>query len=555
MNHRPVRPRRLALALALVASTAPLPALAQNAPAAAHAQRSNAMLDRLFTEWRAFEASGKVGAVHDYREPAMVRKAAELKRFQARLDAIDRTGWSVPDKVDWNMLRAEMNGLDFDLRVLRPWQRDPAYYATLWAAQSDTPEHEGPVAHGAIELWQFRFPLDAAAEAKLTRELATIAPFLAQGRENLTGNARDLWAAGIVTMEGQAATLADLAPRVAGNGAALRRAVADAQKATGDFIGWLKAELPKKDGPSGVGRENYDWYLRNVQLSPLDWAGEVAIMERELGRSHAALRLEENRNRALPLLPGADSPAAYDAQAKAAVRKYLAFLGDREILTVRDYMEPALMERIGSFVPPDRQNFFHIAMHRAPMTLWTHFYHWFDLANMKADPHPRPIRRGPLLYNVWVSRSEGQATAMEEAMLHAGLFDDQPRAREIVWIMQAQRAARGLASLYAHANIFTMKEAQDFQVARTPNGWMSPTLELLAFEQQLYLRQPGYGTSYITGKHQVDKLMGELAERDPKAFSVKRFYDGLNTHGMIPMSMVRWEMLGDDSEAKAIGAE
>jgi hypothetical protein len=548
--------RLAAPAACLLALVAPAFAAAQDNPRPqAAARTSNAMLDRLFTEWRGFEASGKVDGAHDYRPAAMARKAADLKTFQSRLAAIDRTGWSVADRVDWNLLRAEMNGLDFDLRVLRPWQRDPAFYATLWAAQSDTPDHEGPVAHGAIELWQYSFPLNAASEAKLARELATIAPFLAQGRTNLTGNARDLWSAGIVTMEGQAATLAALAPRVANNGPALRHAVADARRATDDFIVWLKAELPKKDGPSGVGRENYDWYLKNVQLSPLDWAGEVAILERELGRSHAALRLEENRNRALPQLPGADSPQAYDAQAKAAVRKYLAFLGDRRILTVRDYMEPALMERIGEYVPPDRQNFFHIAMHRAPMTLWTHFYHWFDLANMRADPHPRPIRRGPLLYNVWVSRSEGQATAMEEAMLHAGLFDDQPRAREIVWIMQAQRAARGLASLYAHANIFTMKQAQDFQVARTPNGWMSPTLELLAFEQQLYLRQPGYGTSYITGKHQVDKLFGEMAERDPRNFSVRAFYDDLNTHGMIPMSLIRWEMLGDDSEVKAIGAD
>jgi len=28
--------------------------------------------------------------------------------------------------------------------------------------------------------------------------------------------------------------------------------------------------------------------------------------------------------------------------------------------------------------------------------------------------------------------------------MHAGLYDDTPRSREIVWIMLAQRAARGL---------------------------------------------------------------------------------------------------------------
>ena len=74
--------------------------------------------------------------------------------------------------------------------------------------------------------------------------------------------------------------------------------------------------------------------------------------------------------------------------------------------------------------------------------------------------------------------------------------------------MLAQRAARGLASLYAHANEFTMKEARDFHVEWTPRGWMREDLDLLGFEQQLYLRQPGYGTSYVTGKYLIERLIG-----------------------------------------------
>ena len=34
---------------------------------------------------------------------------------------------------------AEMNGLEFDHRVLKPWERMPAFYATFWAEQSDVP--------------------------------------------------------------------------------------------------------------------------------------------------------------------------------------------------------------------------------------------------------------------------------------------------------------------------------------------------------------------------------------------------------------------------------
>jgi hypothetical protein len=211
------------------------------------------------------------------------------------------------------------------------------------------------------------------------------------------------------------------------------------------------------------------------------------------------------------------------------------------------------MEQAGTYKPPEQQDFFQIVKTRAPKTLYTHFYHWWDLAREAKRPNPSPIRREPLLYNIWLSRAEGQATAFEEAMLHAGLFDDEPRARELVWIMQAQRAARGLASLYAQANIIDLNAAMKMQVERTPNGYMSPTLPLLAGEQQTYLRLPGYGPSYITGKAMIDKLFAELAEKRGKDFKVRDFYDEFNRFGMIPVPLIRWEWLGADDEAKAMG--
>lgn len=135
-------------------------------------------------------------------------------------------------------------------------------------------------------------------------------------------------------------------------------------------------------------------------------------------------------------------------------------------------------------------------------------------------------------------------------MLHAGLYDDNPRVREIVWIMLAQRAARGLGSLYAHANMFTLEEASTFQVRWTPNAWMSPKPDLLAFEQQLYMRQPGYGSSYVTGKHQIEKLLAEYADLKGKDFKLHDFFSELNASGLIPVSLIRWEMTGRDEEVK-----
>ncbi len=93
--------------------------------------------------------------------------------------------------------------------------------------------------------------------------------------------------------------------------------------ATEEFASWLRAEAPKKTGPSGIGKDQYTWYLRNVLLVPLSWDEEVTITKRELARAHASLRLEENRNRRLPPLATADTPEAYDALQNRAIARYL----------------------------------------------------------------------------------------------------------------------------------------------------------------------------------------------------------------------------------------
>ena len=51
---------------------------------------------------------------------------------------------------------------------------------------------------------------------------------------------------------------------------------------------------------------------------------------------------------------------------------------------------------------------------------------------------------------------------------------------------------------------------------------MRPDLDLLGFEQQLYLRQPGYGTSYVTGKYLLEDLMRERAHQQGDAIHAAR---------------------------------
>ena len=109
-------------------------------------------LAALFEAWREFERPATTDHVPDYSAGAMEAQHRELADWQARLMALDPAGWPVDKQIEWHLLRAEMNGLDFDHRVRRPWARDPAFYVSVYPAESDVPAHEGPVAHGWIDL-------------------------------------------------------------------------------------------------------------------------------------------------------------------------------------------------------------------------------------------------------------------------------------------------------------------------------------------------------------------------------------------------------------------
>jgi hypothetical protein len=501
-------------------------------------------LVQLFEDWREFQQPVFRDGVPDYSAPGMERQYQELPKYQQRLAAIDTSGWPVEKQIDGLLVGAEMNGLDFDHRVLRPWVRDPGFYAMVVDAESDTPLKEGPVIAGAIELWQLSFPLADPELMGLQARLKAIPAVLEQARGNLVGNARDLWQLGIWSQQGQGAILADLAEKLGSVHPELVPDIEAARRAVDAFKEWLEEELPSKTGPSGVGVENYTWYLRNVHLVPYSWEDELRLMERELARSIANMKLEEHRNRELPPLDLPEDAAAWQARAGVAIEDFLRFLDEEEVMEVKDYMGSALRERIAPYAPPEARHFFAQVDLRDPRVMRCHHIHWIDKARMREDPHSSPIRRVPLLYNIWDSRAEGLATGMEEMMASAGLFDDSPRSRELVYIMVAQRAARAIAGLRVQSNEWSVDEAVVFAAEQTPRGWFRADGNLVLFEQQLYLQQPGYGTSYLTGKALIEDLLAERALQLGDDFVLKEVLEEFFAAGVIPVSLIRWEMTG-----------
>ncbi|MFK7810909.1 MAG: hypothetical protein AB8B59_00350 [Maribacter sp.] len=524
---------------------------------AQQAEKNNyANLVSFFKTWRTFEKPPLLEGAPDYRANTFTNRLPQYEKILKEFNAIDTVGISIAQKVDWHVVRAEIKGYDFNQTILKPWERDPAFYKSLWMDRSDVPGHEGPTHHATTEFWTYEFPLSKEERNRLLRELNVIVPLNKQAKENLTGNAKELWLTGIRTIQNQSRNLNSILehPNVKKD-KKLAKVIKEAILSTDEFVLWLQKEGATKTGPSGIGKENYTYYLQNVHLVPLTWDDEVMILKRELARAWASLKLEEHRNRNLPELVAANSPEEYNRSADASTRSLIDFLKDNEIVTVKDYFEPAIREHLGAFVPAEKRNFFWITAHLDQRPLYSHFYHWFELARMDTEPNKSEIRKGPLLYNIFDSRNEGTATAVEEMFMQAGLYDDNPRVKEIVYIMIAQRAARGLGSLYAQANEMTMEEAGGIHSEYTPRGWMKTEKELLLFEQHLYMRQPGYGSSYITGKYLLEAAMMDFAkmqEMKNEPFKIADFFNQLNAIGNIPISLGHWQMTGNYDQLKSV---
>jgi uncharacterized protein (DUF885 family) len=508
----------------------------------------------LFKEWRTFQAPKKVNGVPDFTPKAVAEQKRGLTALQGRLAAIDPSGWPVSQQIDYHLVRAEMNGMEFDHRVLKPWARNPCFYEVVQAGDSDVPAREGPARPLAIQLWTYKSPLTPQQVAQLSADLRAIPEWLEQGRRNLVENARDLFLLGARVKKDETETLAALATRLGTEHPALVADVERAKKAVEEFGTWLTLRGKGMAKPSGVAVAEYDWYMKNVHLEPYTWRDQLVIVQRELARARTHLELAANRNRDLPKLEMVATEEEYRKRYREAVREFITFLRDRQVFTVPDYYEPALLAREGGFIPPTRlRDFFTQIEYRDLRPMRGHGTHWFDLARMAREPHASAIRRIPLLYNIWDTRAEGFATGFEEIATTAGFLDAAgPRVRELIWVMLAQRGARAMGALMMHSNEWTLDQAVSYAVENTPYGWLPRDGNTVWGEQQLYLEQPGYGTSYLIGKAHIEKLMSDRSQQLGEKFVVRDFFDAFHAAGMIPVSMIRWEMTGLDDEVKAL---
>ena len=137
----------------------------------------------LFKEFREFHKPKMTNGIPDYSAKAMEEKKIGLKHYQDRLAAIDISTWPVSQQVDYHLVRAEMNGMEFYHRVLKPWSRDPCFYLPSQGGA-------GPVIRIDLRIPD-SLPLPEDRIEQFRNKLKAIPVMYEQAKKNLTDGAKD----------------------------------------------------------------------------------------------------------------------------------------------------------------------------------------------------------------------------------------------------------------------------------------------------------------------------------------------------------------------------
>ncbi|WP_299535454.1 DUF885 family protein [Ulvibacterium sp.] len=502
----------------------------------------------LLMEFRQFRNVPINGGVPDYSLGAMKKQREGLEEFQKRLDAFDTRAWSVSQRVDYQLVRAEMNGLEFQHRVVRPWARDPSFYLI-------TQGGSGPIREGGFG-WELDFPVELDQLDDFSAKLKGVPQILEQAKQNLTDGAGDFVTLALQHLYEEVDFFEEMSQELSKHHPAL---VEDANKAGEAVIAygtWLEENKQNMSAPAGVGKENYSWLMKNVYLFPYSWNEIRTIVELEDNRVIAFQKLTENKNRDVPRIKPVQSKEEYMSSVRASIDYVIQFLKDEEIFTVEDYMtdEGYYGSWHGFDNPwPEKHDYFFNFSHRESLMEETHEMvgHHFDF--LRAERDPNPIRRGEAPYKIGTDRVEGYAFALEELLVYAGYLDERsPRAKEIAYEQAAFRTVRALSDVYMHSQDWTLEDAVNYCVANAPHGELLKDSHHLWYELATTLRGTGHHMIMVVGKVQFMKLIRDRANQLGDDFNLKIFMDEFLESGLIPFALTRWEMTGYDDEMKKL---
>ena len=541
-------------------------------------------LERLgteFWEWRdatSFRTSDDIprverpaGWIPRFDRAAIDEFRLALAGFAARWRAIGDEGLGalpIAVQVDHRLLGAALARVHWELDVLRNWERDAVFL---------TSQVLGPW----FDLLLPPPPFDARRQSDLVRALEQIPAGVDQAVANLEH-------AGVATLARVAAAdLRDIGARLersvaavvpltdAPTAAALTAARPAASEALERYRAWLEASADRLAPDAVVGRDAFVWYLRHVALVTAEPEELVRAALQDHRRSVVAELVTRIRLGDLPEPRLAASAEAQSAAQAVLEQRVRAFTEEAGLLSqpesLRRYLfapTPAYLEPITflgvnddltsirrvhedatSYVPepsPDLP-YFDAANARDPRLGIIHEgAHSQQLALSWANPNPA---RRHFIDSV---ANEGIAHYNEELIPTADLFADAPHSQAIVHNFMRLRALRVVVDVNLATGVFSLPDAVEFFVREVPMD-----VETATEETAYYVATPGLAMAYHVGKQEVLRLVTDAAvaaTRDGAEFSLREVHDFVWRNGNVPMSLLRWEFLGDRGDVDLLAA-
>ena len=491
----------------------------------------------------------------DWSPAAVDAQKRQLAAFETRWKALAQAPQSVGETVDYRLVGSALARVRWELDHVAAWRRQPHFYV----AQALNP---------IFELLLPPPPLERARIDDVIRLLGHAPATLAAGKTNLTDMRGPFVDAALAQVAQVPSSLngmvAGIDPHATpGQRRQLRTAADKAIAAFADFEAFLNARRAGLSDATAVGRDSYRYFLGSVALYPYS-PKELQVMGRqEWARSVLFEELERNRNAGLPELPIGASIDAVTAKLDADERKVRAFLRDRKLLTVPEWVGhynaqpfPAYLAPIGWLgrtfdltsrtrvgqnatvylpEPSPGLGYFNLSITRDPRPIIVHEGvpgHFFQLS--LGWKHPNPLRR----HYYDSGANEGTGFYAEEMMLQAGLWADAPRTREIIYNFARLRALRVEVDVKLALGDFSITEAADYLEKMVPMDRATAEEEAVFFAAA-----PGQAISYQIGKMQTAEFLAEARVREGKDFDLKRFHDYLWLNGNVPIALQKQEYL------------
>jgi uncharacterized protein (DUF885 family) len=504
------------------------------------------------------------GGERDWSAAAIARQKKELADFEELWRGMEPHRWAICDQVNYRLIGSALARVRWEMDVLQRWQRDPNFYLeqTLTALQ---------------EALTVPGPFDAGQSKEILARIENIPSILESGMQNLIRPARHFVALASARLddirERFLALAAALQPWTTLSPDRLQAAAERAASALEGFREWLRT-VPALPENSAIGREAYLFFLSNVAQMPLTPEQLLAMAQQELERSISFEEIERNLNAALPALPIAanlQEQILRSVTAEAEIRNFLerenlltvpASVAHYRVAPVPPYLKP--LESFGEsidFTSPSRldQNatrylnppsgnlgYFWLATAKDPRPDMVHEGipgHYLQFAI--SWRHPDPIRRH--FYDS--GANEGIGFYAEEMMLQAGLFDDSPRSREIIYNFARLRALRVEVDIKLALGIFDIEQAAGYLERAVPMDRATAR-----HEAAFFACTAGQAMAYQIGKIQVLKFLADARTCLGEDFRLREFHDSLWLNGNVPIALQRWEMLGLRDEIERMDA-